>query len=59
MSVFDDVKKLPYTSDVHDVHDGIVDVDMKGSLFGKSLMFVCVLSKYKFLNCVISIYNHT
>ena len=56
MSVFDDVKKLLYTSDVH---DGIVDVDMKGSMFGKSLMFVCVLSKYKFLNCVISIYNHT
>ena len=56
MSLFDDVKKLLYTSDVH---DGIVDVDMKGSMFGKSSMFACVLSKYKFLNCVISIYNHT
>ena len=33
MSLFDDVKKLPYTSDVR---NGIVDVDMKGSMFGKS-----------------------
>ena len=32
MSLFDDVKKLLATNDAH---DGIVDVDMKGSVFGK------------------------
>ena len=33
MSLFDDVKKL---LSANDTHDGIVDADMKGSVFGKS-----------------------
>ena len=33
MSLFDDIKKLLATSDAQ---DGIVDVDMKGSIFGKN-----------------------
>ena len=32
MSLIDDVKKFLATNDAH---DGIVDVDMKGSIFGK------------------------
>ena len=34
MSLFDDIKKILATSD--STGDGIVDVDMKGSIFGKS-----------------------
>ena len=35
MSLFDNVKKLLATTDAD---DGIVDIDMKGSVFGNSLM---------------------
>ena len=41
MSLFDDVKKLLTTSDAR---DGIVDVDMKGSIFGKNFNVVDCIS---------------
>lgn len=37
MSLFDDVKKLLATTDSH---DGVVDVDMKGSIFGKKMTYL-------------------
>ena len=40
MSLFDDVKKLLTTNDSH---DGMVDVDMKGSIFGKSFVVLTLL----------------
>jgi len=41
MSLFDDIKKLMATNDSND--DGIVDVDMKGSVFGKNNLVFQVL----------------
>ena len=55
--IYDDVKKLLATSDSH---DGIINSDTKGSIFGKSLMSQlckCELSRHISVSCD-SIPNH-